>query len=160
VTAFLAPGLRFFYEGEFEGRRAHASIHLARRTAEKPDQGVRAFYGRLLESLQRPETHDGVWRLCACRAAWDGNATWDNFIAFTWEGPTGKLLVAVNYAPTPSQCYAEVALKDCPSGVVALTDLLGEDRYQRDGRALQREGLYLDLPAWAYNVFDLRSLGT
>jgi hypothetical protein len=160
VTAFLAPGLRFFYEGEFEGRQAHASIHLARRAAEKPDEGLRAFYGRLLESLQRPETHDGVWRLCACRAAWEGNATWDNFIAFTWEGTAGKLLVVVNYAATRSQCYAEVALKDCPSGVVVLTDLLGEDRYERDGRALQREGLYLDLPGWAYNVFDLRSLGT
>ena len=43
-TSFLVPGLRFFHEGEFEGRKAHASIHLARRMAEKPDAALGAFY--------------------------------------------------------------------------------------------------------------------
>jgi glycosidase len=87
VVSFLVPGLRFFHEGEFEGRQAHAAIHLARRMAEQPDEVLAAFYQKLLSCLRRPETHQGVWRLCACRAAWSGNTTWDNFIAFTWEGP-------------------------------------------------------------------------
>src|SRR5580692_1680392 len=101
VTSYLVPGLRFFHEGQLEGRRAHASIHLARRAPEKPDQALGAFYERLLACLRRPETHDGVWRLCACRAAWNGNPSWDNFIAFTWQGDDrdgaggGKLLAAV-----------------------------------------------------------------
>jgi hypothetical protein len=159
VAAFLAPGLRFFYEGEFEGRKAHASIHLARRVAEKPDEGVRAFYGRLLECLQRPETHDGNWRLGACRAAWSGNGSWDNFIAMSWQGTAGQLLAVVNFGPTQAQCYAELGFDGLDDGVLTLTDLLGEDRYERDGRTLAREGLYLDLPAWGYNVFDVRTRG-
>ncbi len=160
VTSFLVPGMRFFHEGEFEGRQAHTAIQLARRMAEKPDEALGAFYERLLACLHRPETHDGVWRLCACRAAWSGNATWDNFIAFTWQGQGaaagGKLLAAINYGPTRGQCYAEVALDDLPQGVLVLTDLLGDARYERDGRSLAREGLYLDLPAWGTHVFDVR----
>jgi hypothetical protein len=160
VATFLVPGLRLFHEGEFEGRRAHAAIHLARRMAEKPDEALGAFYERLLACLRRPETHDGIWRLCACRAAWSGNPTWDNFIAFTWEGAGkaagGKLLAVINYGPTPGQCYAEVALPDLPRGVLVLTDLLGDARYEREGRTLGQEGLYLDLPAWGTNVFDVR----
>ncbi len=165
VTSYLVPGLRFFHEGEFEGRQAHAAIHLARRMVEKPNEALGAFYERLLTCLRRPETHDGVWRLCACRAAWSGNASWDNFIAFTWEGPKsgsnggsdGKLLVVINYGPTRGQCYAEVALGDLDQDVLVLTDLLGDARYERVGRTLAREGLYLDLPAWGFHVFDVRS---
>jgi Alpha amylase, catalytic domain len=163
VIAFLAPGLRFFHEGQFEGRRAHASIHLARRAAEKPDEGLRAFYGRLLACLQRPETHDGTWRLCACRAAWGGNGTWDNFIAMSWQGTesaAGRLLAVVNFGPTRGQCYAELALEGLGDGALTLRDLLGEERYERDGRSLRREGLYLDLPAWGHNVFDVRPRAT
>ena len=58
--------------------------------------------------------HEGDWRLRACRAAWTGNPTWDNFIAFTWQGSgsgsDGRLLVAINDGPTRGQCYTEVAL--------------------------------------------------
>jgi hypothetical protein len=161
VTSFLVPGLRFFHEGEFEGRQAHAAIHLARRMPEKPDEALSAFYEKLLACLRRPETHEGVWRLCACRAAWSGNATWDNFIAFAWQGPpsqasSGKLLAAINYGPTRGQCYAEVALGDLDQDVLVLTDLISDARYLREGRTLAREGLYLDLPAWGTNVFDVR----
>jgi hypothetical protein len=174
VTSFLVPGLRFFHEGQLEGRRAHASIHLARRAAEKPDEALAVFYEQLLACLRRPETHDGVWRLCACRAAWSGNQTWDNFIAFTWQLGDGghighgagggiadrddssKLLVVVNYGATRGQCYAEVAFDGLDQGVLVLTDLLGDARYEREGRTLAREGLFLDLAAWGYNVFDVR----
>jgi len=159
VTSYLLPGLRFFHEGEFEGRQAHAAIHLARRMAEKPDEALGAFYERLLACLRRPETHGGVWRLCACRAAWSGNATWDNFIAFTWEGRgkgiEGRLLAAINYGPTRGQCYVAVELGGLDQGVLVLTDLLSDARYEREGRTLAREGLYLDLPAWGTNVFDV-----
>jgi hypothetical protein len=165
VTSFLIPGLRLFHEGQFEGRRAHAAIHLSRRLAERPDEALGAFYEKLLACLRRPELHDGLWRLCACRAAWAGNATWDNFVAFTWQGSghgghdgnQGKLLAAINYGPTAGQCYAEVALDELEQGVLVLTDLIGDERHEREGRTLLREGLYLDLPAWGTNVFDVRS---
>ena len=66
------------------------------------------------------------------------------------------MLAAINYGPTRGQCYAEVALGDLEQGVLVLTDLIGDERHEREGRALAREGLYLDLPAWGTNVFDVR----
>ncbi|HVV51635.1 MAG TPA: alpha-amylase, partial [Polyangia bacterium] len=160
VISFLAPGLRLFHEGELEGRRAHAAIHLARRAAEEPDAALQVFYERLLACLRRPEAHDGAWHLAACRAAWAGNLTWDHFIVFTWEGTGGKLLVAVNYGPTRGQCYAEIGLRGLGDRALVLTDLMGETRYERDGRTLAREGLYLDLPPWGFNVFEVKPRGS
>ena len=159
VISFVAPGLRFFHEGELEGRRAHAAIHLGRRQTEPADESLRAFYDRLLACLRRPEAHDGLWRLGACRAAWNGNPTWDNFVTFSWESGADKLLVAVNYGETRGQCYASVELGGLEAGPLVLTDLLGDARYVRDGRALARDGLYLDLPAFGHHVFQVEPDG-
>ena len=41
--------------------------------------------------------------------AWDGNWTWDCFIALSWQAPGGeRLLVAVNYAGNQGQCYVRL----------------------------------------------------
>jgi hypothetical protein len=40
---------------------------------------------------------------------------------------------------------------------VRLRDLIGPGIYQRDGTELVESGLYVDLPPWGYNVFELES---
>jgi glycosidase len=153
VIAFLAPGLRFFHEGQLEGRKVHVSMHLGRRPDEPPDRELRAFYDRLLAVLAREEVHEGSWRLCECRAAWDGNPTWGRFVVMSWErGRDRRLLAAVNYGPTQAQCYVQVPFTGLGRKVV-VRDLLGDARYERDGAELAAKGLYLDLPAWGRNAF-------
>jgi hypothetical protein len=159
VVTFLTPGLRFFHEGQLEGRRVHVPVHLGRRPVEKADPALREFYGRLLECLKRPEVRDGRWRPCACRAAWDGNPTGEHFLAFTWEGGPGRLLVAVNYGPTQGQCYVEPVLPDLCGRDFLLRDLLGPAEYRRGGDELAARGLYLDVPAWGHHVFEVREAG-
>jgi glycosidase len=158
VLAFLVPGLRFFHEGQLEGRKVHVSMHLDRRPAEPPDRELRAFYERLLDVLRRPETHEGAWRLRDCRQAWDGNPTWQGFIAFSWELGAGRLLVAVNYGPTQGQCWVEASFSGLEGRSARLVDLMGPDRYVRDGSELCSKGLYLDVPAWHYHVFEVEAL--
>jgi hypothetical protein len=157
VIAFLVPGLRFFHEGQLEGRKVHVSMHLGRRPDEAPDRALRAFYDRLLAVLARPEVHEGTWRLCACRPAWDGNPTWHRFVTMAWEASGGRrLLAAVNYGPTQAQCFTEVPFAGL-GGTVVLRDLLGDARYGRDAAELASKGLYLDLPPWGCNAFAIEA---
>jgi hypothetical protein len=154
VLAYCTPGLRFFHDGQWEGRRVHASVHLARRAAEAPDPTVLAFYDRLLACLRRPELRTGAWQPRTCRPAWPGNGTADNFIAFTWTGSAGELLLgAVNYAPAQGQCYVELPLPELRGRRLVLRDLLGEASYERDGADLAGRGLYLDVPGWGHHLF-------
>ena len=157
VIAFFSPGLRFFHEGQLEGRKVHVSMHLGRRPEERPDPELRAFYDRLLAVLAREELHAGSWRLCECRAAWEGNPTWDRFVVMAWERPGGKrLLTVVNYGPTRAQCYAKVPFTELEPKLV-LRDLLGDARYERDSGDLAAKGLYLDLPPWGRNAFAVEA---
>jgi hypothetical protein len=156
VVAFLAPGLRFLQEGQLDGRKVHVSMHLGRRPDEPADGALRAFYQRLLAALSRPEAHQGTWRLRDCRAAWEGNPTSDHFLVQSWEAPSGRLLACVNYGSTRGQCRAEAGFSGLEGQRVVLGDLLGPDRYERDGTELVHDGLYLDLPAWGYHVFEVK----
>jgi hypothetical protein len=152
VITFLVPGLRFFHEGQFDGRKVHVSMHLGRRPDDPPVPELRAFYDRLLAVLARDEAHEAAWRLCECRAAWEGNTTWDRFVVLSWDGLSGRLLAAVNYGPTQAQCWTQFPFEGL-GGRFVLRDLLSDVRYERDGSQLASAGLYLDMPPWGRHVF-------
>ena len=156
LLAYLTPGMRFLHEGQLEGRHAHASIHLSRRLAEPVDVVVQAFYDKLLECLKRPQVREGRWSLHSCRAAWDGNSTVDQFVAFGWEpGPGPRLLAAVNFGSARGQCYVELPLAELRGKRVLLRDLLSPAQYERSGDEMASGGLYLDLAAWGYHLFEV-----
>ena len=156
ALTLLVPGLRFVHEGQDSGRRVRTSIHLCRRAFEPEDRELESFYARLFACMRREEVRDGDWRLLVCRPAWEGNPTWDRFIAFSWEAPGRRLLVAVNYGPTQGQCYVPLPWHDLAGHAVVLADLMTPAvRYERQGGDLERRGLYLDVPAWGYHVVEV-----
>lgn len=158
VITFLSPGLRFFHQGQFEGRKKRISPHLVRGPAEPDDAALSSFYEKLSAVLRRPTPRDGRWRLLECRAAGDGNGSWDHFLSFAWEGPKDeRLLVVVNYAPTQSQCFIPLPLSRLAGRGVRFRDLMSPACYDRPGDDLLTRGLFLELPPWGFHVFDVLS---
>ena len=156
VLTFLSPGLRFFHEGQFEGRLKRISPHLNRAPDEKTNESVKGFYDRLLEVLRGQVVRTGQWRLLECLPAWEGNGSNDAFIAFGWTSPSvAPLLVAVNYSGHASQCLVRLPFCGPVSGSWRLRDRLGDAEYQRDGAELNLRGLYLDTPPWQAHAFEL-----
>jgi len=156
VLTLLAPGLRFVHEGKPSGRRVRASNHLRRRVTEPVDRDLESLYTRLFACMRRVEAREGDWRLLERQAAWDGNPTWDRVIVFSWEASEQRLLVAVNYGATQSQCYVRLPWSDIDGRAVVFRDLMSPRvRYKRHGADLWRRGLYLDLPPWGYHVFEV-----
>jgi len=156
VVTFLAPGLRFFHQGQFEGRLKRISPHLDRAPDEEVNRSLKEFYERLLEVLRRPAVRQGQWQLLECASAWDGNGSSDAFIASAWQGSEGaRLVVAVNYAGRPSQCYLRLPFPDLGGCRWLLHDLLGQTDYEREGDDLLSRGLYLDVSPWHGHVFEM-----
>ena len=106
--------------------------------------------------LRQPVVRDGQWRLLECLPAWDGNWTWESFIAWSWHAQGGqRRLMVVNYAGSQGQCYVRLPFPELAGRPVRLTDLMGPARYDRDGNDLVSRGLYLDVPRWGYHVFEV-----
>src|SRR5262249_20817116 len=162
-------GLRFFHQGQLQGRKKRISPHLGRGPDEPVDQELGKFYDKLLEVLRQPALRDGRWQLLECRPAWEGNWTTNCFIVFAWSSSdpspdagrgargegSGRLLVAVNYAPNQSQCYVKLPFADLAGRTWRLQNQLAGGVYDRDGDDLASHGLYLDMAPWQAAVFAL-----
>jgi hypothetical protein len=156
IITFLSPGLRFFHQGQFDGRKKRISPHLIRAPKEIFDAGLQKFYNRLLSVIRNPLFRNGNWRLLECQPAWDGNNSWDSFIAYSWENKESKLaLVIVNYSPHSSQCYTLPPFPELEGRSVKLNDLMSPAIYSRNGSELLSKGIFLDMPAWGYHIFNI-----
>ena len=156
IITFLSPGLRFFHQGQFEGRTKRISPHLVRAPEEPVDQRLSQFYDRLLTVLHQPALRDGCWQLLQCRPAWENNWTADSFVAFSWTGADGaRWLVIVNYSDHQSQCYLTMPWDDLAGRVWRLRDRMDTALFDRNGDELAAQGLYLDMPAWGYHIFTM-----
>jgi hypothetical protein len=161
VLSYLIPGLRFFHNGQFEGRTKHISPHLIRAPAELPNEEIHQFYEHLLAVLHHDVVRNGNWQLLECLPAWDGNWTWDCFIAFAWQGANRELLiVVVNFASHQSQCYVRLPFPDLRQGRWQFNDLMNVQQYEYEGGNLANSGLYIDIPGWAYHVFQVSQILT
>ncbi len=154
ALALLAPGLRFTHDGQADGARHHVSMHLGRGPDEPGDRTVRAYFDRLFGILGRDVFHDGRFTPLAPEAAWTGNPSHAGFVLFQWASAGSLILVVANHAAGQGQCRVFLDLP--PGGTVRLDDLAGDEAYERNGAEIARNGLYLDLPAWGLNIFEVR----
>ena len=159
LITFFATGLRFFHQGQFQGFRKRISPHLVRGPKEMVNENLQAFYFKLLDLIKSDIFRNGNWQLLRPATAWNGNGTWDNFIAYAWESTDGsRKLIVVNYSAYASQCFIKMPFPDLTGKKLRLKDELGNFVYDRDGNDLLSRGLYLDIAGWNYHLFDMQSV--
>lgn len=157
IITFFPPGMRFFHLGQCEGDLERLSTH---RGSDAANSRLKEFYRQLRGVLKLSAFRDGEWVLLECSPEWEQNVSWENFIAFAWEGRDGqRIVVAVNYAATASQCFVRLAFPDLHLRVFKFHDLMHDIGYSRDGNDLEARGLYLDVPPWGYHVFEVERTG-
>jgi hypothetical protein len=158
VITFLSPGLRFFYDGQFEGARVRVPTHLCRGPVEPMIPETTAFYERLLAVLKQTAFRNGAWAQLQPQPAWTGNWTHDGFVAYAWSGgEASRYLVVVNFAGNQGQCRLLLPFPELRGRRVRLTDVVGTEIYDRDGSELVDAGLYIDHRPWHFNVFSLQA---
>ncbi|WP_041430895.1 alpha-amylase family glycosyl hydrolase [Synechococcus sp. PCC 6312] len=154
IITYLTPGLRFFYDGQLQGYPHRISPHLGRQPQTPVNASIEAFYQQLLTVLQQNILRTGTWEFLTCRPAWSENGSWANFLAWAWTDEKNWLLVVVNYAPYASQCYVDLPWPELAGESWWLQDQLSAAGYERQGDELRQRGLYLDIPAWGYHLFE------
>lgn len=152
VLSYSLPGMRFIYEGQFEGRTMHVAMQLGRRWDEKPNAEIQDFYKRLMQSLKRPVVRNGHWRQLDCNpASTEGDHP---FLAFLWElEGQPAVLTIVNYSAESGTVHVSLPIENWRGQQIPLNDLLGPTRLEKSGDELVQEGLTLELPAWGYHIF-------
>ena len=82
AITFLSPGLRFFYEGQFEGARVPASRASSAWASGAMDHEILEFIVKSWAILNKAEDfRDGKWSQIEPKPAWSGNQSSDGSIA-------------------------------------------------------------------------------
>jgi len=148
------PGMRFFHQGQLEGRRHHLPVQLARAGPEPPDPLIRSFYERLLPISHAEVFHRGEWCLLQRRPA--GDSTFEGLIPYRWRSKSAYKLVVANLAGYTAQGIVPLEGEIEPGRDYDFYDQLNDVHYERGGEDLVRHGLFVRLEAHRAHLFDVR----
>ena len=148
------PGMRFLHEGQLTGAHHHIPVQMGRAPVQPVIPEVAALYEKLLTVLPKTAVGHDHGHLLRPTPAWDGNPTAGNFIIVQWQAQPDEIdLVVINLAPHRSQCFVSLAGKNISAHDWQMRDLLGSENYERFGDDLAKPGLYLDVSAYAAQIF-------
>jgi len=151
------PGMRLLHEGQLTGATVRTPVHLRRRPPAIPQAEVAAFYEKFLTTLKTTAVGRGTAELLELAPAWNGNPTAENFVVVQWRAvPMQFDLVVINLAPYRSQCSVKLTVEELAGRNWAMSNLLGSERYEREGTKLRKDGLFLDLPAHGAQLFHFQ----
>ncbi|HPS36871.1 MAG TPA: hypothetical protein PLL75_04000, partial [Candidatus Omnitrophota bacterium] len=154
MIAATIPGMRFFHDGQLEGRRIRTPVHLRREPAEPAEAATRDLYERLLKYIKPAVTHDGTWTLLTTRPAWDKNETYQGIISWLWQQGDQWKLVVINYSMIRAQAFVKLPQVLNEKFFIQFRDALTGKAYERAGEELAAKGLYVDLEPWQAHLFD------
>ena len=148
------PGMRFFFDGQLEGRRIRTPVQLGRWHDEPPNAAAAALYSRLLAAAVAPLFHHGDWKLLEAASA--GDSTFGDLVAYRWRQGPALAVVVVNLGPGVSSGHVPIA-PDLPGGqAFELADALNGATYRWKRQALDARGLFVRLGPGQAHVFSVR----
>jgi hypothetical protein len=150
------PGMRFYYGGELEGRRIHATITMQRFAEEPADPAIRAFFEKILRITKEEIFHTGRWSLLPVIP--EGDDTSGNLAVYEWRSANAWKIIAVNIVGSASQGRVRLGDRVSPTAQYDVYDELHEVHYQRSGEELHNIGLFVRRESFDAHLFTITPL--
>ena len=147
-------GMKFFFDGQFEGKKTKLAIQLGREPEEKICTGIKDFYDKLLIITKAEIFQKGEWHMMQPLTIGYGNVSYENLLAWQWVLDNERRIVVINYSYSTSQCRLKLDIKH-DKKKITLTDLLTDERYERWVDELNNVGLYIELKGHQSHIFSL-----
>jgi hypothetical protein len=153
LAAFTLEGASLYFDGQFRGAKVHIPVQLGREPLEPCDTDLADFYGRIRALASEIKGDYARWQLCWAEG-WTDNNSAENLLAWSWEGSTGRFLIAINFSHTSSQGRIQVPWRDLAGRTWRLSDVWADKIFVRDGSEMQNQGLYVALEPWTFHLLQ------
>lgn len=153
VLMGTVPGMHFYHEGQFDGRKRRIPVQLARAAEEPSDRRVSAIYEKVLRISNGAAFHEGVWTQLDPQPTGDGSHA--NIIAYTWRSKTENWLIVVNLGSATST--ARIVLPDemLASSQIEFADRFNDQTYRRDRTEIEQKGMFVMLGGYSAHMFEV-----
>ncbi len=146
-------GMRFYHNGQFEGKKIKLPVQLGRAPDEFESSEIKNFYKTLLSITSQEIFKRGQWKLLEPLPSWDGNETFKNILAWQWVYNSQKRVVVVNYSTSLAACRLKLDVKGYQEELFII-DLLNDQSYTRSAEEVFQLGLYIDLKPYQSHIFS------
>lgn len=148
------PGMRFYFDGQLEGRRIRTPVQLGRWVDEPADAAIRTMYERVLAATSAAIFHDGDWKLLETASA--GDDTFLDLVAYRWRDQDSFALVVVNLSSGVAVGHVPVVHDLARSDAYDFADPVAGVTYRRARKSLDVRGLYVRLDPGQAHLFIVR----
>lgn len=144
-------GMKFYYDGQFEGKKIKLPVQLGREPLEKCSNTASKYYSKLLNVVKEDAFTYGKWFLLNPITAGNGNKTFENFFAWQWTYENLKKIVIINYSELTGQCRVKF---DVPAGreILMIYDQLNDRVFERSCYEIRNSGLFIELKGFASHI--------
>lgn len=146
-------GMKFFFDGQFEGKKIKVPVQLGREPHEKISRSTKAYYEKLLNIISDDVLVKGEWLLIEPNSAAKDNYSFERFFSWLWRYENNFRLVAVNYSDKTAQCRVHIPFT-IPNEIIVLEDLLTGAEYIRSTNEIKSVGLFIELKAYQSHIFS------
>ncbi len=153
IIISTVPGMKFFYDGQFEGKKIKLPVQLGREPEEPVNNELVEFYNKLFAITKEDIFKKGEWKLLEPVTSWEGNFSFHNIIAWHWTYQQEKRIVIVNYSNVVSTCRLKIDARGYPE-IFELKDLLNNQDYLRSAEEVFHTGLYIELKPYQSHIFS------
>jgi hypothetical protein len=151
VVVATIPGMRFFFDGQLEGRRIRTPVQLSRWPDERPDSTLLALYDRLLSAAANPLFHDGAWKLLEVTSSGDNSFT--ELLAYRWRLDDRLAVIVVNFGSGTASGHVPLTGDLFPADAFEAIDVLSGAKYRWTRRSLDVRGLFVRLGPGGAHLF-------
>ena len=152
--ASTLPGMRFYHQGQFEGKKTFLPMPLARAQFEAPDSHTRELYERMLRFTDADVFHSGEWKLLEVQSA--GDDTFQDLVAYRWQLGNENRLIVVNLGGRSAQGRVQQSAGGV-SDTCLFCDVLTGREYLWNRADFSQDGLYVKLPPYQAHAFEVKA---
>ncbi len=145
-------GMRFYHNGQFEGKKIKVPVQLGRPPHEKTQEDMVHFYNRLLDITKSSIFRVGTWSLLKTYPVAQNDESFKNILAWEWKLKDERRLITVNYEDCSSRCRIILDLRGYPERIT-LKDLLTGAEYVRSSDEVYLSGLFIELKNFQSHIF-------
>ncbi len=147
------PGMKLYFQGQFEGRQIRLPIQIRQTRPEEIDPEIKAFYDKLLPVVNAEICHAGAWSLKQVFP--DGEDTAQNLIAYSWRLDDQLKLFMVNLDSAPA--LGRVSFQEEVSELhdYAFVDNFSGEKSIQNGKIMAHPGLRFKLAGYQARIMDI-----
>ena len=145
-------GMKFYYDGQFEGKKIKLPVQLNREPEEKFSNTIHKYYEKLLNITKEDIFKYGEWELLEPKSAGNGNLSFQNFLAWQWSYKNSRALVIINYSELTSQCRVKIETSSKKDFIILQDQLTGKV-FDRSVSEIKYPGLFIELKGFASHIF-------